>query len=416
VNEISVITESVGPSCVDPTYNRAGNMTTMPKPADPTDSFTATYDAWNRLVKLEDGSGTVAQYEYDGAKRRTVKKTYSGDVLGETRHMLYTEPSRWQVVEERVGTSTDADRQFVWGLRYLDDIVERDRDTDDDGALDERLYGMQDANWSLTGLFDDTGAGAERYSYHPYGAAQVLTPAFLYHVNSSFSWNVTYAGYSQDIGSLLLLARHRYLHCHLGLWTQRDPLTLSAGVSLYEYVGSTPLNATDPTGLLVHVTVLVIVGGVVVATLVLVLLVVSVILIDQAVQAVLKPLLGTETCVDVQVEIDVRTEDKPQGKTCAELGMPRCPEDAFHSSKNKQAACRRCNGPSSTNGKTKDVDKFGDPLESEGFVDPTHTTCKGKEGQPQDAVICGSCCVEPKRGDAFVDYRCKCAPHNYDND
>ena len=70
MNEITDITESAGPSWATPSYNRAGNMTTIPKPADPTQSFTGTYDAWNRLVKLEDGSGTVAQYEYDGAKRR----------------------------------------------------------------------------------------------------------------------------------------------------------------------------------------------------------------------------------------------------------------------------------------------------------------------------------------------------------
>ena len=53
---------------VTPAYNAAGNMTTIPQPADPTQSFTATYDAWNRLVKLVDGSNTVAAYEYDGAK------------------------------------------------------------------------------------------------------------------------------------------------------------------------------------------------------------------------------------------------------------------------------------------------------------------------------------------------------------
>ena len=134
VNEITDLSEYTGASWVTPAYNRAGNMTTIPKPADPTASFTATYDAWNRLVKLEDGSGTVAQYEYDGAKRRTVKKSYSGGVLSETRHFFYTEPSRWQVVEERVDSETDPDRQFVWGQRYIDDLVLRDRDTDADGA------------------------------------------------------------------------------------------------------------------------------------------------------------------------------------------------------------------------------------------------------------------------------------------
>ena len=55
VNEITDVTETAGPSWTIPAYNRAGNMTTIPQPCDPTQSYTATYDAWNRLVKLEDG-------------------------------------------------------------------------------------------------------------------------------------------------------------------------------------------------------------------------------------------------------------------------------------------------------------------------------------------------------------------------
>ncbi len=66
VNEITGITESAGPSWATPAYSAAGNMTTVPQPADPTKTYTATYDAWNRLVKLvdDDTSDTVAEYQY----------------------------------------------------------------------------------------------------------------------------------------------------------------------------------------------------------------------------------------------------------------------------------------------------------------------------------------------------------------
>ena len=136
VNEITDITETVGPSWITPAYNRAGNMTTIPQPADPTQSFAATYDAWNRLVRLVDGSDTVAEYAYDGAKHRTVKKTYVSGVLDETRHFYYTEPAKWQVIEERIDSSSDPDRQFVWGLHYVDDLILRSRDTNTNGSLD----------------------------------------------------------------------------------------------------------------------------------------------------------------------------------------------------------------------------------------------------------------------------------------
>ena len=125
VNEITDITESTGPSWVTPVYNKAGNMTTMPQPVDPTASFTTTYDAWNRLVKIVEGANTVAEYEYDGVKRRVVQMNYSGGTLNETRHLYYTEPNQWQVVEERIDSATDPGCQFIWGLRYLDDQILR---------------------------------------------------------------------------------------------------------------------------------------------------------------------------------------------------------------------------------------------------------------------------------------------------
>jgi YD repeat-containing protein len=111
VNEVTNITETAGPSWATPAYDPAGNMTSVLKPADPTGSFTATYDAWNRLVKLVDGSNTVAEYEYDGRKFRVIVKTYSGGSLDETRHVYFT--IDWQALEERADTDPDPERQFV---------------------------------------------------------------------------------------------------------------------------------------------------------------------------------------------------------------------------------------------------------------------------------------------------------------
>ncbi|MDZ7615429.1 MAG: hypothetical protein U1E05_00405, partial [Patescibacteria group bacterium] len=51
-----------------PTHDRAGNMLVIPRPSDPRESYTATFDAWHRLVKLEQsdsagGLATVAEYQ-----------------------------------------------------------------------------------------------------------------------------------------------------------------------------------------------------------------------------------------------------------------------------------------------------------------------------------------------------------------
>lgn len=223
-------------------------LTTIPKPDDPTQSFTATYDPRNRLVKIEEGANTIAECEYDGAKRRTVKKTYVSGQLDETRHFFYTAPSRWQVVEERIGTSTSADRHFVWGLRYVDDLILRDRDSNVDRDFDERLYGMHDANCNVSCLTNSVGAVQERYTYDAYGVSDALAADFGNRGNSTYAWETGFAGYRCDTKSLLLCVRNRFYQPRMGAWVQRDPLRLAAGENVHEYVRSNPAKRTDAAG------------------------------------------------------------------------------------------------------------------------------------------------------------------------
>ncbi|QDT35192.1 tRNA3(Ser)-specific nuclease WapA precursor [Thalassoglobus polymorphus] len=203
---------------------------------------------WNRLVKLVDGANTVSEYEYDGAKRRTIQKSYASGVLDETRQLYYTDPSKWQVIEERVDSSTDSEQQHIWGLRYIDDCILRDRDTTGNGTLDERLYGIQDANWNVTAISNTNGTVQERYAYSAYGTPVFLSASFGSRSSSSYDWRVLYAGYRWETGTELLHVRNRAYASPLGTWLQRDPLGLHAGISLYQSVTSSPLNFTDPSG------------------------------------------------------------------------------------------------------------------------------------------------------------------------
>jgi len=276
VNEITAITNSTGPTWAQPAYDAAGNMTTIPTGNPPgwsdlsvadwsglsldgwatmplaggPDSYTATYDAWNRLVTLTDGTNTVQENEYDPRNYRTIRKTYTAGVLDETRHYYYS--TDWQVLEERLGSdpvTADAERQFVWGLRYIDDLIRRERDTNADGTPDERLYALQDPNWNVVAIADTSGDVQERFAYSAYGVPSVLTPDFGSRLSSNFDWEVLYSGYAWSKELEMYLVRNRHYCPSLGSWTGRDPVKYVRRHNLYEYCQWRPTSITDPLGL-----------------------------------------------------------------------------------------------------------------------------------------------------------------------
>ena len=231
VNEITAFGANAGSQWAAPTYDRTGNMTALPQPASPGEGFTCTYDAWNRLVSVAAATSgqPVARYQYDGRGYRTVAQSYASGVLSETRDFYYSD--QWQIVEDRVGHAT-AERQFVWGSRYVDDLLVRDRDTTGDGTLDERLFALQDPNWNVTGLSDPTGTLVERYGYSAYGVPTFLTGAFA-GSSSSYDAETLYCGYRWDSGARAYFVRHRVLWSQVGRWDRRDPVGYLGGVSLY---------------------------------------------------------------------------------------------------------------------------------------------------------------------------------------
>ena len=61
-------------------------MPTMPKPDEPSESFSVTYDAWSRMIELTEGDATVEVHRYDGAGRRIALANYDQGQLDHTRH------------------------------------------------------------------------------------------------------------------------------------------------------------------------------------------------------------------------------------------------------------------------------------------------------------------------------------------
>ena len=256
VNEANEI-EKIDGSPNDVAYDAAGNMIEVPKLDGSGEHFCLKYDAWNRLAAVYDDNGTtlIAKYEYDAAGRRIEKETYSAGSLDEARHYYYC--GTWQCIEERVEASGvlpgDADVQYVWGAKYVDNLILRDRDTDADGAMDERLYALADANYNVTALFDEaTGTVVERFVYDAYGNVTELDPDdFTAYTGTDYEWEYTYTTRRLDEETGLMYYRMRYYDADLGRFVSRDPIGYWAGDgNLYRYVQGSPVVYVDPSGLL----------------------------------------------------------------------------------------------------------------------------------------------------------------------
>ena len=260
--------ESSGTEWATPQYDAAGNMISGPRPGAETTALHYVYDAWNRMVKVTDASDeTVAEYQYDGLNRRVVRLLWNASSETWSRTDYYYN-EEWQVLEERgaVGVSTvdkgevatDASVQYLWDPKYIDSPILRWRNANTSNAdLEEVLYYTADANMNVTALVNDSGEVVERDVYAAYGTATVLEPD-----GSPKSGNASavanefgYCGYRKDPETGLWYVRMRYLQPSISVWLQRDPLPGQTGqypdgANLYQYVGSSPANALDPSGLL----------------------------------------------------------------------------------------------------------------------------------------------------------------------
>jgi RHS repeat-associated protein len=262
-NEIIRIGGGVGTPWQTPGYDRAGNMTTIPQPNSLTLPSAGVFDAWQRLRFVIDSTSgrpvTVQENQYDGRSYRIVR--ISG---GQGTHVYYS--ASWQVLEERIlGSSSSSgssisssssaesnlipDLQNVWGLRYIDDLVLRDRSVS--GTLDERLYGLQDANWNMVAVSDTLGIVRQRFNYTAYGACTLLNPDFTaYDGPTNYDWTVLYTERHFDVYSALYYFRWRYYHTLLGLFISRDSMGFTAGdTNFYRYVVNCPSTLVDPLGL-----------------------------------------------------------------------------------------------------------------------------------------------------------------------
>jgi RHS repeat-associated protein len=214
-------------------HDANGNMTKSVLPHNWATALTLVYDAWNRLVIARDGATTVATCSYNGLNHRVRK------IVGSETKLFYF--NNWQCLEEYVGSTCDA--RYVWGLRYIDDLV-----TYRKGSTD--YYSLADANWNVIALTNASGVAQERYNYSAFGKVNIFDAALNVRSASSCSITRAFTGQVRDNETGLMLYRNRIYHTTLGRFVQRDPIGYNAGdVNLMRYVGNRARVKLDMFGL-----------------------------------------------------------------------------------------------------------------------------------------------------------------------
>ena len=228
-NEITSVSGATTPA-----YDSAGNLTTDEN------NYRFVYDAWNRVVQVKNSSNVVVvTYGRDALHRHVT------DTVGSTVTDRFFS-SDWQLLETKVGSNTVT--RNVWSPLYVDGLVLRDRDTDGNGSLDERLYALQDANWNTTALANAGGTIQERYTYTPFGQVTFRDGSGSTLSASAKDWVFLHQG-GERIAAGDYEFRNRVYSPSLGRWLSNDPLGFNAGdQNWYRSIGNNPGNGLDPSG------------------------------------------------------------------------------------------------------------------------------------------------------------------------
>jgi RHS repeat-associated protein len=211
------------------------------------------YDAWNRLVEIRaaDFETPVKAYTYDGLNRRVTENDWTSNI-----DLYYS--AAGQVLEERERHWTEdpdiaaAVARYVWSPVYVNALILRDRDTDGNGSLEERLWAVQDANWNVVALVDSSGDVVERYAYTPYGQAFIMNGAYVEMTGGGVDWRYLFQGGRLDPLTGATQFGARDYDPALGRWRTLDPIGFAGGdLNVYRAFANNPVRYVDPTGKLV---------------------------------------------------------------------------------------------------------------------------------------------------------------------
>jgi RHS repeat-associated protein len=231
--------------------------------------FTYTYDdEGNLLTRVQlNGPGTTddltTTYAYDHRNRLTGVTTRNASNV-----VVASANFRYDPLDRRIRTNLDSNGAASGGVTTTWTAYDGGHayaDFANNGALQTRyLHGpavdmllartsaagvsawyLTDRQGSVRDLVSTSGAVLNHVVYDAYGRVKSET-------NAANGDRFKYTGRETDAVTGLQYNRARYYDAVIGRWTQEDPIGYSAGDSnLYRYVGNSPVNAADPSGLFI---------------------------------------------------------------------------------------------------------------------------------------------------------------------
>ncbi len=180
-------------------------------------SGTATYswDIRGRLKNVALPNGETVNYNYDALGRRTSRTSNN-----QTTNFVYD----GQNIVADTGSST---ADYLNGLRV------------DDKLKVNNEYFLKDHLSSTIALTDNLGNVTESQKYEAFGKSNLQTSRTRY----------GYTGREKDDTTNLMYYRARWYDAEQGRFLSSDPIEFSGGMNFYSYVGNSPLNKIDPSGL-----------------------------------------------------------------------------------------------------------------------------------------------------------------------
>ena len=206
------------------TYDNDGNIISQTSGGGTT---TYTYDFRNRLTSVSDQGTILASFTYDALNRRI--GTYEGTI------------QTWTVYD---GSNAYADmngstpeERYLYGPA-VDEVLARTNP-----GVETTNWYLTDQQGSVNQIADTTGHVVNTIVYDTYGNIASET-------NPTNGDRFKYAGMQWDSAIGMSFDEARFYNPVTGRFMEQDPLGLSAGdVNVYRYVGNSPTDGVDPSGL-----------------------------------------------------------------------------------------------------------------------------------------------------------------------